>query len=223
MPRTILCLLFILFCTSAATSETLYYRETTGDAVINHIYQFSFTGGLHHLKTRHSYGTMEYVMDTRLETLSWTAFDEDNGTDLQAVRDGKYIHVEGWYSGKRINKKFKVGNDSWIQSAWFVLQEFVRSDKKKIIFQTFRITDMSLNKMEAKRKQSENIQVGGKKVECVMVQLNATGFLPALWNAKFWFRKSDGRFMYYESIHGIPGFTPLTVIEYLGPGSEPGE
>lgn len=54
----------------------------------------------------------------------------------------------------------------------------------------------------------------GRTEEAMRVRVSPWGLLSLFWSSLYWFRPSDGAFLRYEAVRGLPG-TPKTVVELI--------
>ncbi len=109
--------------------------------------------------------------------------------------------------GQSQEKKYSL-NTNWIQEFNFPLREFILGKNDSYRFAIVSPKDLSLNQMKAQKKGLQNIEIMGKSVEALFVDISLTGFQSMFWSAKTWFDPKTGDLLLYKANEG-PG-TPLT-------------
>ena len=69
--------------------------------------------------------------------------------------------------------------------------------------------------MQAREEKEEGIPVDGRALEAMRVKVSPWGLLSLFWSSLYWYRSSDGTFVRFEGVRGLPG-TPKTVVELIG-------
>jgi hypothetical protein len=215
-------LLCVLLCGTVGAAEgfsakRLVYQETTEDVV-----EYS---EVTILRQETGYIIEYREQDTLVSTthcdssLAVQRYEvhRDDGTILVFERDGKTINAQD--GSTQFTKK--IGNEPWNQSiSWF--KAFLDSDQtsRKFWVVSDRMGELSEEegfsamKMKAKKDGTEVIAYQDEKVETIKVVVRLMGFRSAFWKAEYWYRKSDGVMLRYESVHGGPG-TPQTVVTLI--------
>ena len=150
-------------------------------------------------------------------TQIFTHKDSLNNIDYSAVKDGKRIILKGNSGEKNINKTIKIDDNPWKQSMSYSLSEFALGKEEKITFWIVRLDKLKGAKIQAKKIEKEDIQVNEKQYNAVKVKISAPGLLSNFWHGNYWFRCSDGLFLKYEGLNGLPG-AGKTIIEFLEKG-----
>jgi hypothetical protein len=95
------------------------------------------------------------------------------------------------------------------------LQPFVVSGSSlPVVFWVVQPFEGYVYLMQARGEKEEAIAVDGRTLEGMRVRVSPRGILAALWSSLYWFRPSDGAFLRYEAVRGLPG-TPKTVVELI--------
>lgn len=154
------------------------------------------------------------VCDEQLRVESWHFVNKETGYDITAVRAGAAIRVTGTKGAKPITKSVAIDTLPWYQSMEFSLLPFLERGGQSCEFWMFRPTDMQAFKMVVIRKGIETILVNGRTEPAVKVSLSPSGALGKFWQASYWYRRSDYRFL-KSTLPGIlPGSVPL-IVELL--------
>lgn len=147
------------------------------------------------------------------ETQRWQL----NSNDLQVsarLVDGELILV-GVDDGHPIQRSRNLDGLPWFQPLSFSLAQVLATGRKSVTFWTIRPDNLSTVRLRAEHVGRETMEWQGQRVEVERVRVRPVGLLSFAWQADYWFRSSDRRFMRYESGSGIPG-VPSTRIELLG-------
>ncbi len=185
-----------------AIGEDIYYSSfstATTDSLILYIYR-------HEAEEQINY----YNLDGT--THKFTYKDSINNIDLSAIKDGKSITVIGNAADNIIDKTIKIDEKSWKQSMSYSLSEFALGESEKIEFWIVRMDKFKGVKMQAEKDSIEDITINGKLFHTVKVKISSAGVLSKLWHGYYWYQVSDGLFLRYEGLNGLPGSTK-TIIE----------
>jgi hypothetical protein len=158
--------------------------------------------------------TQSFELDSSLLSNSWQRRNPRERTDFLAVRSGNTIRVTGLFKGKRVEREYKIDARPWKQCFPVDLQDWAVSSEPSLSFWAINPVSLGMNLFSAVKKGTGVIMVNGKMVEAVHVRVSPAGLAGALWHSDVWFRRSDGRYLRYEGVNGLPG-TPLTVVELL--------
>ena len=95
------------------------------------------------------------------------------------------------------------------------LQPFaVSGSSEPLLFWVVQPYDGQAFLMQAREEKAEDIPVDGRTLEARRVKVSPWGILSLFWSSLYWFRLSDGTFLRYEAVRGLPG-TPKTVVELI--------
>jgi hypothetical protein len=206
--------LFILAVLTPAViaDEVIVMRETTGEKVKT----YSIT--IHKNGTEgyaYSYGDFGGITtDSEYSTITWKYNAPWEGTNVIGERRGNTIFLTGTHKNNRIEKKFEINDQAWYQNLGIDLEYFVACRKKYEKFWCIRPDDMTIYEMEASAVGTKTVTANGVSYETLQVKVNLTGIASLFWQANYWFRISDFRYVRYESVQGGPG-TPLTIVEFV--------
>ncbi len=146
------------------------------------------------------------VMDTQRSVLEWQRKDATEGTDIQAVRQGSKVTVKGTYKGKPYQKTHDFGNQAWYQLQEASYEELYKSGVTNAKFWSIDRKRLSATEFKAEKMVEENILIMGKQIPAVKYALGVSGVPAFLFQAYFWLRKADGRFLKLEApaVLGVP-------------------
>lgn len=221
LKREWLYLLFLVLTISAAAGEApadsveaYHYQETVGERRTPISWCLVTSD-----QNRLIYRTPDEInlteTDGALNTRRWIVRRKEAGTDLEAVRKGDTITINGRFDQKQVAKTVTIDTAPWFQSTSLSMRRFVRNGLNELYFWTIRPDTLKAYKLVAERKGVEDIQVNGNSETAVMVELRLTGILSAFWKSTYWFRQRDGLFLKFEGPSGPPGDPPMSV-EFQG-------
>ncbi|MDA3813594.1 MAG: hypothetical protein PF570_05000 [Candidatus Cloacimonetes bacterium] len=187
-----------------AIGEDIYYSSfssATTDSLILYIYR-------HEAEEQINY----YNLDGT--TQKFTYKDSINNIDLSAIKDSENVILKGIFGDKVIDAIVELDESPWKQSMSYSLSEFALSGEDKIKYWIIRLDKFKSEKMQAEKTGSEDIIINSKLYHTIKVKISAVGLRSKFWSGHYWFRDSDGLFLRYEALNGLPGSTK-TVIEIL--------
>lgn len=213
-----LCLALLLMAVASPASQSLRYREQTGDDSLIFFWQADRQqDGVTITVTQHqgneifrSVNTLDGV------TLSWQ-YSKHPDTDVRVERNGNQLRFSGRYAGKPVERDQEIDARPWYQPLSFCLQHMVARQHKDARFWTIRPDTLDVLAMQAEHDGIEQIAAGGgttHTADRVLIRLD--GLMAPLWHAEYWFRQGDHLFVHYRGTHGPPGTTE-TVVSLLTP------
>jgi len=195
----------------SATAEEVQYRESTGEKTSVFVWTLEknehFDVTVHREKTR-----FVNRCEADGDTLKWKYRTES--ADIQAERHGDVIAVRGTFQGDFLQERYPVDAAPWYQPLSYSLRPFLRSEQKQVRFWTIRLDKLAPVKLKAAKKGTEHIDTPAGRFEADRIEVRLDGMLSFAWHGTYWYRKSDGLFLKYTGVNGLPG-TPRTVIEVL--------
>lgn len=209
--------IFILFCLLLPIflfcDSNNAYKVTIGEDVTYSTFSTAIVDSLiMHVYKNEAEVQMSYL-DRDGKSYKFTYQDSVKNINLSAIKDGENIFVKGNSGDSIIDKIVKIDDKPWKQPMSYSLSEFALSVKKKIEFWIIRIDKLKVVKMQAEKSEPEEITINGKKYHSTKIKISAAGVRSKFWHGHYWFRYSDGFFLRYESLNGLPGSTK-TVIEF---------
>lgn len=189
------------------------YRENTGKAEKNFQWSQISSAQDEVITVNEQDATFVNHCDRTGKTHAWD-FQQGRQTTIHVVRAGNILRISGILGGKPIETTETIDDRPWYQPLSFSLRSFFDSPETKISFWMIRSDNLKVVTMQAKKGESEEITVAGKKVRAQKVVLSREGLLAGFWQATFWFRQDDRIFVRYQGIHGPPG-TSETVVQLL--------
>ena len=97
---------------------------------------------------------------------------------------------------------------------WELADYAVSGSTQPLVFWVVNPFEARAYQMQAIGESREVIDDNGKSLTAARVRVRPNGFLAPFWSTLYWFRPSDGRFVRYEGVRGLPG-TPKTTVELL--------
>jgi hypothetical protein len=146
--------------------------------------------------------------------VSWEQVDTEAGNDLRASRTGNIIHVTGTLKGKPVSRDIRVDSAPWYQIFGPALSDLLPSEAQGQEFWVVNPDDLNAHKMQVRRAGQEDLRLETMSVRAVKIHFSPAGALSPLWGADFWYRVSDGAWVYSR----LPENGGLTVstLEDLG-------
>lgn len=133
-----------------------------------------------------------------LSLTSWQYVRPEDDTDFRAVLEDGNIILKGKFRGKNVDKCFKLGDGLWYQMGEMNLCAFAKSELEEILYYSVGTGNnrgaMTLGEFAAKKMAEETVEVSGKNVDCVRVEVVLTMFAFA-WTGLYWYEKETGLFV----------------------------
>jgi len=205
----------------AAAQAMLTYRDRTGHVdIIIHIWKEELPSGamVHSLMSDGDIHRVEN--DGSNETISYRFASPSRNTSYRAHREGNEIMIEGTLNGSPLSRRLPINAAIWMESVEWSLREYAMSGSPRpFLFWVLQPYEVKAYLLQAIGEPEENIIVNGHAQAAARVRVRPTGILAPFWSSLYWFRPSDGRFMRYEGVRGLPG-TPKTVVELIDTGPD---
>lgn len=203
----ILLLPIFLFCDS--TNE---YKITIGEEVYYSTFSTSISDSLILYVYKHEAEEQINYYNLDGTTYKFTYKDSIQDINWSVTKDGDNIILKGNSGEKIIDKIVKIDEEPWKQSMSYSLSEFALGNKEKIEFWIIRLDKFKGEKMQAEKSDTEDITINDKLYHTVKIKISAVGARSMFWHGHYWFGVSDGLFLRYEGLNGLPGSTK-TIIE----------
>ena len=149
-------------------------------------------------------------------TLAWGYRSED--IDVQAERLDNQVRIWGRGDDAVLQERYAVDADPWYQPLSYSLRGFLQSEQQQVRFWTIRLDELEPVKLKAAKMGTETVETPAGRFEARKVEIRLDSWLSFAWHGTYWYRKSDGLFLKYSGVNGLPG-TPPTVIELMEIGS----
>ena len=216
-----------VFPAGTMRAETLTYREIEGEAVTIHLLTMGPEGeGLRvQLTTTRGDHVVDqvFLVASDLSTRAWNFSDPARQMELAAAIQGEHIVLSGSVQGKRVDKRFAAAGPPWNQLFQMGLEPFARSQRQAMAFRSIGTQgpgELKIGKMSVTRKQDEEIELGGQKIDAVHLRISLSGILSMFWHGDYWYRRSDGRFLRYRGKNRSGG--PIALSELVKEHSDAG-
>ena len=206
--KNILFLFAVFFITTGTIQATeLIYEIKSGEETDNFYLTITENDSGTTYTSRYRSLTQVYVYDSRNNTREWRYEDSQTNTAYIAVRSGTRIRVTGRLNGKPVQKALTVPDYVWGQNGEYALIDFVKSGRPYEDFFVIKPDDLTVNRMRMRKEKTEEIVLGGKKIQTIRYKAQLHGLLALLWQAHYWYRLPDYAFILYktEGAPGIPG------------------
>jgi hypothetical protein len=144
--------------------------------------------------------------------VSWRQWDPGTGTGLLGVRTGNTIRLSGALQGKPVDREVRVDPAPWYQIFGPAMLDLLPPDAAHREFWVVNPADLSAHKMQVRRAGTETVRVNGESVPATRIHFSPAGALAPFWGADFWYRLSDGAWV-YSRLPEDGGLTVTTIAE----------
>jgi hypothetical protein len=214
------CFLAFLAAAPVAPAATIY-RDTTGSReILIHAQEEPFSQGLL-FRSKLSDGDFYEVEYGPLDTtVRFLVQSMARKLDYTVIREGNLLRYAGVMGGKPLARTQKIDGNPWFETIEISFRGFSRSARTTpSIFWVVQPWEAKAYLMQAVNEGEETISVGTTQIKAMRVRVNPSGLLARFWSALYWFRSSDGLYVRYEAVRGLPG-TPPTVVQLASESSE---
>jgi hypothetical protein len=213
--RLVACIL--MFVTgSLIAQESSTYRDTAGGREISiRILQDPLPGGLliRSFMSDGEYHEVEYGAADA--TVRYRVTSPVRKLDYTVRKEGNLIRFEGTLGGRPLSRTQRIDDRPWYQTIEKSLSGFARSGGRALLlFWIVQPWEARAYLMQAANEGEETVVVGSGRTSARRVRVSPAGLLSLFWSTLYWYRSSDGLFVRYEGVRGLPG-TPLTVVELV--------
>lgn len=205
------CLALLFIAVASPASQVYRYREQTRDASFTFAWCADRNQDSVTVTQYQRNGIFRSVNTMEGATISWQ-YVQHPDTDIRVERHGDHLRFSGLFAGKLIDRSQVIDNRPWYQSLTFCLQQMVAREQQAADFWTIRPDTLDVLAMQAEKTDQEQIpddKDGFATADKVII--HPAGLLSPLWQAEYWFRPDDNRFLRYRGTHGLPG-TAETLI-----------
>jgi hypothetical protein len=202
---------------SISAEPSLLYRDTTGSVqILIHIQQELLPNGSL-INSLLSDGDVHRVaLDQSNATVSYRFASPVRKTSYRVHREGNALLAQGTFKGVSFSRRITINAGPWFESMEWELTDYAMSGSTQpLVFWVVNPFEAQAYEMQAIGESPENIMDNGQSVPAQRVRVRPAGILAPFWSTLYWFRLTDGRFLRYEGVRGMPG-TPLTVVELIG-------
>lgn len=146
----------------------------------------------------------------------WSAVRKDGTATVNVQREGESLALVGTRNGEVVKTSLALEDGlPWIASVGFFIAPFTQDETVDwMAFWFVTPGKWELMKMQLFRQEDVTIKIRDRAYEAIHISMRPSGFFAVLWKADMWFRKSDGHFLKYTGLVGLPGSERYTV-EYI--------
>lgn len=206
----------ILLAGPLAAQASLIYRDRTGDREITiRVAKERLPRGVV-IRSFMSDGDYHEVEYNDLETtIRYRVVSPAKNVEYSAVRSGNFIKVQGVVAGRAVSRALRIDDRPWLQTLEVSLSRYaLAGSAEPLVFWIVQPWEAMAYLMQAKVEPEQMVLVAGESERARPVRVSPTGLLGLFWSTLYWYRSSDGVFVRYEGVHGLPG-TPRTVVELI--------
>ncbi|MEM5948409.1 hypothetical protein WKV44_07610 [Spirochaetia bacterium 38H-sp] len=153
-------------------------------------------------------------------TIAWDFNSDKAKIHLEADRKKKTLSSITTDKGKNKTKEKNIDikeNIPFMNCFEFGFIPFIKNQKlDKMEFYVFRADTGELIKMVATKKDVEKINIMGKDILAIRVEITLAGWMGAFWNSTYWYDKDTGILVQFKGTLGPPGSPELfSVLEKI--------
>jgi VCBS repeat-containing protein len=153
------------------------------------------------------------VTDSNYAFQNFNYINTSKKTDYKIKRINNILQCSGQIKNSKIaDKDNNIGKTPWVQQFCFGLKKISISNENSYIFYSVNPKNFSVNKIQAKKKNIENITINNKNYKAQKITVSLTGFKSLFWSAQIWFDVEDGTMLLYKGNEG-PN-TPTTTVTF---------
>jgi hypothetical protein len=204
----------ILSPVANASADSYRYREQTGKETREFLWALE-QGREIRLTAESSEDCHLTLMDPTLATRQWRLVNPGAATEITVRRGKDVLLLNGQFEGKPVAKTIEIDSDPWYQALSLSLRALRAPEKESLEFWTLRPDNLEVHKLRAVRKGVEMLEVDGKLVAALRLEVSLTGLKAMFWHCSYWLRESDGVFLRYRGPSGPPGM-PETEVRMVG-------
>ena len=215
-PWTLIILAFALASVpSSAQSSSIYIERTGARETTIRIGIDPLPAGFL-IRTYMSDGDYHEVEYGPLDsTVRYQVRSAARGIDYTAIRAQDVILYEGTLGGRPLMRAQKIDAHPWYETLELSLSGFaLDAGLPQPVFWIIQPWEARAYLMQAAREGSGAVTLDGMRVDAIRLRVRPYGLLSRMWSSLYWFRSSDGRYLRYEAVRGLPG-TPTTVVELV--------
>lgn len=194
-----------------AIAHQYIYSEQTGDEQHNYTWEMEQRGNTYVITSISPEQTFTTLCSPDGSTMQWS-FSTPAGDNITAEKEGDSIRLRGEKKGKSYDETIALDNNPWLQPLSFSLRPLVLENIKEKQFVMLRPDTLEGVYLKAVKKECSTVTIAGREEQACKVEVKKAGMLAPFWHVSYWFRKSDGMFVQYKGVHGLPG-TPETLVQ----------
>lgn len=209
----------LLSPTARASGDACRYRQQTGKEIGEFLWTLKSDREIRLLAESREDRHLT-IMDATLATRQWSLRKTGAATEITVRRQMNALQLSGQFEGKPLEKVINIDSAPWYQALSLSLRTLRDPGKKHVEFWTLRPDNLEAHKLRAVRKGVELLEVEGRQVKALRLEVSLPGLKAILWNCNYWLRESDGVFLLYRGPSGPPGW-PETEVRLVGEGDSP--
>lgn len=155
------------------------------------------------------------LMDSSLATRQWSLVNPGAATEITVRRERDVLLLNGQFEGKPVARAIEIDSAPWYQALSLSLRALRGEEKQSMEFWTLRPDNLEAHKLRAVRKGVEMLEIEGRQVAALRLEVSLTGMKAMFWRCTYWLRESDGVFLRYRGPSGPPGW-PATEVRLIG-------
>lgn len=197
-----------------ASADSYRYRKQTGKETREFLWTLE-QGREIRLTAESSEDCHLTLMDPTLTTRQWRLVNPGTATEITVRREKDVLLLNGRFEGQPVARAIEIDSDPWYQALSLSLRALRDAEKQSLEFWTLRPDNLEVHKLRAVRKGVEMLEVDGKQVAALKLEVSLTGLKAMFWRCNYWLRESDGVFLRYRGPSGPPG-CPETEVRLVG-------
>ncbi|MCB1071714.1 MAG: hypothetical protein H7A41_04435 [Chlamydiales bacterium] len=204
-------LFFLVFIISSTWAQVTYvYNKDVEGRESKTTWTINLKGDDLHIAGESLSGKTLIVTTPERVTKSFSHQSKNGKDEYSIIREGSQLIARKDINGERSERRFKLGNDLWVQEFDFCFKPFILSDYRDFKFSIIHPKNLDLHDMIATKQSLDKLDLNGKAREAIKVKVTLTGFKKMFWHADLWFDPQSGDLLKYMATEG-PN-TPLSVI-----------
>ena len=149
-----------------------------------------------------SSGTQEHLLDGSYSTEEWQVNHPDVNTVYSGTREPEALRFHGTLGGEPLEKEIEIDEKPVYVNPAAGLQGFYLSGETETRFHSLRPSNLAEYTMKARIEERDEIELNGQKVRAVRIKWGLSGLKAAFFSTNYWFRESDGLFLFSEASRG---------------------
>ncbi len=207
------------FSVAATAEDRFVYLESTASAMItiNVEAEENSTGSILHVD-RSDGDVYDITCDRQDATTSCGYSSPATRTAYGTIREGNAILMSGTLKGSPVSRTIAIDGRPWYEFPERSLCLYaISSSHPPISFWILLPSDGNAFLLMARWEGPDEIEVNGRKVMAIRVRVSLTGLLSIFWGTYYWYDATDGTFLKYKGVRGLPG-SPETTVELIWDG-----
>ncbi|MCP5506547.1 MAG: hypothetical protein H7A38_06660 [Chlamydiales bacterium] len=202
--------LFFLFVSTLFADVTYIYNKDVEGRESKTTWKLELKDDLLHIDGESLSGNTKIVTNPERITQSFSHESKNGQEEYSIRREGPTLIARKNVNGEKTERRFKVGNDLWLQEFDFSFKPFIHSNFRELSFSIIHPKKLDLHDMVATKQGFEPLNLNGELKETLRVKVTLTGFKKMFWHADLWFDPQAGDLLMYKANEG-PN-TPTSVI-----------